>query len=282
MCAEVNLAAVSQDQKWIDMWLSEQQSANTRSSYRRTIARMLAMLNKTLPELTRRDLLMYRMQRTEDGLCANSRNQEMACIKSLIGYIESCDHKYLAVNVAASLKKEHVEKKRAFVPNVQQIRATLDIKMPPKVLCALKVLVYTGCRVSEVGQIRWKDMEVGGSAVNVTIHGKGLKTHVSAIPLELYRELQQQCGDNDPLLPFSRHSLYQHLKRVASKAGVEGLHPHSFRHACATYLMNAGVPAYLVKEHLGHSQIETTLDYVNITPSDRITSTMKTILEGSK
>jgi integrase len=284
MCAQVELLAVSQDQKWIDMWISEQESENTRLSYRRTINRLLALLNKPLPEITRHDLLMYRVQRTADGLCARSRNQELACVKSLFRYINKADihQNYLKVDVSSTLKKEHVEPKRAFVPDIAQTRGMLDVEMPPLILCAMKVMIYTGCRVSEVGKIGWDDLEVGTTTVSVKIHGKGLKTHVSAIPLSLYRELREQCGDSDPLLPFSRDRLYYWVKKIGAASGMENVHPHSLRHACATYLVNADVPAYLVKEHLGHAKLETTLDYCDIKPDGRITDTMELILGGTK
>ena len=40
---------------------------------------------------------------------------------------------------------------------------------------------------------------------------------------------------------------------------------HTFRHTCATRLLEAGVDIYTVKEWLGHKTIETTLRYAKMT-----------------
>jgi hypothetical protein len=42
--------------------------------------------------------------------------------------------------------------------------------------------------------------------------------------------------------------------------------------------MGADIPAYMVKEHLGHAKLETTLEYVDKKPDGRITSAMERII----
>jgi site-specific recombinase XerD len=40
---------------------------------------------------------------------------------------------------------------------------------------------------------------------------------------------------------------------------------HSLRHSCATFLLAQGVPMYVIKDILGHSQISTTMRYTHPT-----------------
>lgn len=49
-------------------------------------------------------------------------------------------------------------------------------------------------------------------------------------------------------------------KRVLKKAGIKTRGQHSLRHTLATRCMEAGVPAVVLKEWLGHTDIHITID----------------------
>jgi len=48
------------------------------------------------------------------------------------------------------------------------------------------------------------------------------------------------------------------IRNTARKAGINWIHPHSFRHYAATNLLRAGVNIRVVQAILGHSSIRTT------------------------
>ena len=54
------------------------------------------------------------------------------------------------------------------------------------------------------------------------------------------------------------------LKRLAARAGVEGLTLHRFRHTCASDLLEAGASVAEVQEVLGHRTISTTMRYLQV------------------
>src|SRR5579884_3634075 len=56
--------------------------------------------------------------------------------------------------------------------------------------------------------------------------------------------------------PLDGANVYHHFKKLLVQAGLPSSHrPYDLRHSTATYLLAAGVPARVVMELLGHSQI---------------------------
>ena len=50
------------------------------------------------------------------------------------------------------------------------------------------------------------------------------------------------------------------FKRLRKKTGIRNAHPHMFRHTHATELIEAEVDSSVVRERLGHAQIQTTIN----------------------
>ncbi len=66
---------------------------------------------------------------------------------------------------------------------------------------------------------------------------------------------------------FSRPRLYSRFKKLLKEAGLPGMRYHDLRHSAATILLSMGVPAKVVQQILGHSNISTTLNiYGHVLP----------------
>ena len=60
--------------------------------------------------------------------------------------------------------------------------------------------------------------------------------------------------------PLQMNNLGQReFRRLLKKAGGRPIKFHGLRHMCATLMLQAGVPAHVVKERLGHKRMEITL-----------------------
>ena len=51
------------------------------------------------------------------------------------------------------------------------------------------------------------------------------------------------------------------LRTLGKKLNLERIHPHKFRRTMATRAINKGMPIEQVQRLLGHSQIDTTMEY---------------------
>jgi site-specific recombinase XerD len=71
-------------------------------------------------------------------------------------------------------------------------------------------------------------------------------------------------------LPISTRQLLRIVKRAAVRAGIAGIHPHSFRHAFSTHLLADGADLRGIQELLGHSSVSDTMIYTHVTPGQLI------------
>ncbi|MFC8586056.1 tyrosine-type recombinase/integrase [Streptomyces sp. NPDC057217] len=67
-----------------------------------------------------------------------------------------------------------------------------------------------------------------------------------------------------------KRGLSRSFQRITETAGLPRIRLHDARHGCATLLFAAGVPARMVMEILGHSQIAVTMNiYTHVSEGHR-------------
>ena len=82
--------------------------------------------------------------------------------------------------------------------------------------------------------------------------------------IKTYLEWRRQFSYRGPLLfPFTRQRGWQLIERIGRRAGISGLHPHSFRHFLATTWAAKGLDMKQLQRMLGHARISTTLEYID-------------------
>lgn len=145
----------------------------------------------------------------------------------------------------------------------------------------LELLYGTGIRVSELCNIKLKDIDLNNKTIRIL--GKGSKERivfygdVCAEILELYmsdgRNLLLNKKNNDYLIigaykndkPFTTRSVELIINDIIEKAAInKKVTPHVLRHTFATHLLNEGCDILMVKELLGHSSLDTTGIYTHV------------------
>jgi site-specific recombinase XerD len=147
----------------------------------------------------------------------------------------------------------------------------------------LLFLSNTGARAQEVAELRVQDLDLGPPP-RVRLHGKGDKWRTCPLWAETARQLQllQKRGlpaspeapvfSARPNRPLTRFGIYKVVRLHARALGTNGrsaptksVSPHTLRHTAAVHLLESGVEINVVRGWLGHSSLETTNRYAEIT-----------------
>lgn len=190
------------------------------------------------------------------------------------------------------------EKKLPVVLSKQEVWAMLQKAKLLKHKILIGLLYGCGLRCMEVRSVQLKDLDFDRKQLKV-VQGKGKKDRYVPLSEHLIRGLKKYIeaekpqdflfngkpngsagGDFDSR--YSQRGVQWAVKEVAKAAGVQKeVHTHTLRHSYATHLLEDGMDIITLKNLLGHENIETTLDYLQIAQleSQRVFSPLDTLFE---
>lgn len=166
-----------------------------------------------------------------------------------------------------------------------------------KILIGL--LYGCGLRCMEVRNVRIRDLDFDRKQLRVE-QGKGKKDRYVPLSVHLIRGLktyleaekpQDWIFNGQPLTDrsggdfdsrYSQRGVQWAIKQACKQAGIiKDVHVHTLRHSFATHLLEDGMDIVSLKNLLGHENIETTMEYLQIAqlPSQRIFSPLDTLFE---
>lgn len=267
-------------------------SPNTLAAYKRDISNYIFSLKNhsitAIEEIKRADILNYLDELKSSGLAPSTLSRNTASIKSFHKFlVRESDKEGGLENPAADLSLPKKPVKLPHVLTVEQVQAVLDKPrgQTPLILrdkAMLEVLYGAGIRVSELVSLGIGDIDFEQGYV--TCFGKGSKERL--IPLGSYalKALEVYIDQARPKLVrnritselfvnsrgtrITRQGCWLVVKKYAKLAGLDDIHPHSFRHSFATHLLEAGADLRAIQELLGHSSISTTQIYTSLTTQD--------------
>jgi integrase/recombinase XerD len=190
------------------------------------------------------------------------------------------------------------EKKLPVVLSKQEIWQMLKCAKLLKNKILIGLLYGCGLRCMEVRAVRLQDLDFDRKQLKV-VQGKGKKDRYVPLSDHLIRGLKKYIetekpqnflfngqpngragGDFDSR--YSQRGVQWAVKQVAKAAGVlKEVHTHTLRHSFATHLLEDGMDIMTLKDLLGHENIETTMEYLQIAQleSQRIFSPLDTLFE---
>src|SRR5262249_8327798 len=257
----------------IEEWLSTGRRSNgTQLGYRTDVNDFLAFIDKeSLAEIGLDDVTRFSAHLKETVKPA-THQRKLAAIHSLFRYAHQ--RHYITENFAALVQagrpKDELGEKIVEPPDIQKL---IDAAAEnPRNSLLLRLLYRSAGRVSEVVNLRWRDLQARDEGGQICIYGKGRKTRYVVIPAALWADLMRFKGDagpDDRLFTIHRQQVWRIVKKIALEAGVTAdISPHWFRHAHASHALEKGATLAQVKETLGHADVKTTSRYLHARPDE--------------
>ena len=246
-------------------------SENTIRKYRYMLMRLKDDLGVSFKDMTTGDIRQHLARwQVEKGASSSYLENMRKTYKGFFNWMET--EGYIAVSPMRRINAIKTEKKQVEPFNEKELEKLFNACDNIRDRALLEFLYSTGVRASECIALNLDDIDINSGVVKVK-QGKGKKdrnTYISeacSYYLELYLESR---SDNEPALWVGRQgrlcvrSIQHIVERIGERAGVEGAHPHRFRHSIATDLVRRNAPITAVQTFLGHESINTTMGYVKV------------------
>jgi integrase/recombinase XerD len=143
-----------------------------------------------------------------------------------------------------------------------------------------ELLYSSGCRIGEIVLLNRNSVDYEN--LSAIVRGKGDKEREvyfnirCKIALRRYMNSRTDTNiflfvnERNPQKPAEIAALRLSLKRIAKRAQIkESVYPHKLRHTYAMHLLNNGASMEFIQSMLGHSKIETTYLYAQLSGARR-------------
>jgi len=261
---------------------------NTVAAYRRDLGRFLQWLDgRSIPQLSIRDLADYATWLHQKDLGPATLARHLVSLRVFFRYLQL--EGVLQDNLAELLGSQKLWQRVPEVLSPHQISRLFEAprKSDPcwrRDRALLEMLYATGCRASEVSNLKLRDVHLEESFA--MCRGKGDKERLvplggrAAEAFRLYLD-EERPGlaarvESAPGWAFlsyrgrrlRRERIWELLKKYARRVGAPAaVSPHTMRHSFATHLLAGGADLRQVQEMLGHASIATTQIYTHVDPT---------------
>jgi len=134
---------------------------------------------------------------------------------------------------------------------------------------AFRLLLLTGCRLSEIQRLEWEHVYLDEGELRLPDSKTGAKTvHLGAAAIALMRGLPRI--DMNPFVIAGKNpgsyltDLQRPWRRIRGAAGLEDVRIHDLRHTFASGGLAVGEGLSMIAKLLGHTQVQTTARYAHL------------------
>jgi integrase len=292
---------------FLEGWLTEVARVTVRPrtyvSYRYVVGLHLApaLGDIVLAALSPADVQAFLNAKSASGLSPRTVGYLRGVLRGALGHAERTD--LVTRNVARLARPPRIPRRRVSPLSVEQVRTFISAIAGDRLEALHLVALGVGLRQGEILGLRWSDVDLVAGSLNVRhalaridgrlelVEPKSV-TSRRVVPLPafvrdaLVAHRDRQAAEPLPLRPdppapfadlvfMTTHgtpldaiTITRRFQRILADAGLPRQRFHDLRHACATLLLAQGVPARVVMETLGHSEISLTLNtYSHVMPS---------------
>lgn len=276
------------NKEFLNMFLDAKQiegcSERTIKYYRTTVEHLITQIGTGIRKITTEEIREYLSSYQKRNNCTNATIDNIRRnISSFFSWLEEEDY-----ILKSPMKRIHKIKTKTVVKNTisdEGIEKLRDNCKEKRDLAIIDLLYSTGIRVGELVNLNIADIDFEGR--ECIVYGKGDKERRvyfdAKAKIHLKEYIDTRCDDNEALF-VTLHTPYNSLKisgveirlrNLGRKLDLDKIHPHKFRRSMATRAIDKGMPIEQVQKILGHSQIDTTMQYAMVNQNNVKTSHQK-------
>lgn len=207
-----------------------------------------------------------------DGIGPASCNRFLAVFKTICSFAET--RGFLGQGKSpcrgvASLKTHAQRERYLSLEEAQRLMERLRKSGRAEAL-ALRLLLLTGARKSEILKARWEHVNIEQRLLTIPLSKSGKPRHIvlSDAAIAVIRSIPQING-SQWLFPGHAQGkplsdLYLFWNKIRKELGLRDVRIHDLRHTFASFLVNSGHSLYEVQKMLGHADPRTTMRYAHL------------------
>ena len=261
-------------------------SERTIKYYHSTIEHLLNNISTPVRKITTDEVRAYLVAYQQINNCSKvTVDNVRRNISSFFSWLEEEDY-----ILKSPMRRIHKIKTKTVVKEVisdETIELMRDHCTKLRDIAMIDMLYSTGIRVGELVNLNIAD--VNFQQRECIVYGKGDKERRvyfdAKTKIHLQKYLESRIDDNPALFvtldsPYARLKISGveiRLRNLGKQLGLSRIHPHKFRRTMATRAIDKGMPIEQVQKILGHSQIDTTMQYAIVNQTNVKTSHQKYI-----
>lgn len=277
---EASKTDISNDD-FLKMFLDAKQiegcSERTIQYYRVTVEHLLSQTETNIRKITTEEMRDYLSDYQKRNNCSNvTVDNVRRNISSFFSWLEEEDY-----ILKSPMKRIHKIRTKTVVKSTisdEGIEKLRDHCKEIRDLAIIDLLYSTGIRVGELVNLNIDDIDLEGR--ECVVYGKGDKERRvyfdAKAKVHLKEYIETRKDDNKALFvtldaPHNRLKISGveiRLRNLGRELNLERIHPHKFRRSMATRAIDKGMPIEQVQKILGHSQIDTTMQYAMVNQSN--------------
>ena len=264
---------ISNDE-YLQMFLSAKQiegcSNRTIEYYRSTIEHLLENTSEPIRKITTEMMREYLVHYQKINNCSRTTVDNIRRnISSFFSWLEEED--YILKSPMRRIHKIKTKKVVKAIISDEEIEHLRDACANLRDVAIIDLLYSTGMRVGELVKLNREDIDF--EKRECIVFGKGDKERKvyfdAKAKIHLQEYLVSRDDDNSALFvtmdkPHDRLKISGveiRLRELGKITNIDRIHPHKFRRTMATRAIDKGMPVEQVQKLLGHSQIDTTMQY---------------------
>lgn len=273
------------NEEYLNMFLAAKKiegcSERTIQYYKVTVEHMLKQIPIEVRRITTDDIRGYLAAYQQINCCSKvTVDNVRRNLSSFFSWLEEED--YILKSPMRRIHKIKTKQPVKEIISDEMIERLRDNCTCLRDLAMIDLLYSTGIRVGELVGLNKSDIDF--EERECIVYGKGDKERRVYFDAKAKLHLQNYLRsrtDSNPALFVTLDAPYERLKisgveirvrELGRKLNIEKIHPHKFRRTMATRAIDKGMPIEQVQKILGHSQIDTTMQYAIVNQNNVKTS----------